>query len=150
VQIKKSILISLLTLAALLLLINALLVLQNRNLVATLKERAASMEPSPGVVVPALDGLDIDGKRTMVDYGADPRKTVLFVFSSTCGICKENWPAWQSIKQRVNTNDFRLVFVDLSSLVGPRDINEYGLSNFRVFSRLEPKVQLAYNLRLTP
>src|SRR3712207_6341668 len=69
--------------------LNVGLVVQNRTLKAAPpgKGGGRAIVLPPGKSVPALSGLDSEGRQVTFDYGSDPRKTLLLVFSPRCPYC---------------------------------------------------------------
>jgi peroxiredoxin len=72
---------------------------QNRCLTAELA--AAAGAPPPGALksgdtLPAFDVVDATGQTTRVAFDGQG-KTLLLVFSSTCGACRETIPVWNRL-----------------------------------------------------
>jgi thiol-disulfide isomerase/thioredoxin len=74
------------------------LLLAYQNL--TLKARLAAALGAPpagalktGDVLAAFDVVDTGGRRSRIDFDGE-RETLLLVFSSTCGACRETLPVW--------------------------------------------------------
>ena len=89
--------------------VNVLLIRENKRLWAELSRSHAAAELQPGASVPALSGLTIEGASVNVNYASDRRKTVLFVFSNECSVCKANWPTWSDLVGKLDPNRFRVI-----------------------------------------
>jgi hypothetical protein len=82
--------------------LSVLLTVQNMSLKSKLATAvAASNAPPPGALkagdtLEAFDVLDATGQATHLEFGG-PKKTLLLVFSSTCGACRETIPVWNRI-----------------------------------------------------
>ncbi|HYP52143.1 MAG TPA: redoxin domain-containing protein [Pyrinomonadaceae bacterium] len=126
---------------------NAVLVLQNRDLKSA---DGRSLVLKPGKVVPALAGVDTNGRKVTFDYANDQRKTVLLVFSPRCTYCTENMPNWRAITQGLDAKSFRVVAVSS----WPEGVKEYaadhGLTNVPVIAEPDPKNRVAYEMNMTP
>lgn len=126
---------------------NAVLVLQNRSLKSG---EGRSLVLRPGKVVPALAGVDADGRKVTFDYEQDTRKTVVLVFSPRCTYCKENMPNWQAITRNFDSKSFRVVAVSSH----PEGVKEYaaehGLTNVPVIAEPDPKHRVEYEMNMTP
>jgi peroxiredoxin len=139
-------------LGAALVALNVGLVVQNR----TLKAAAAGGGGSraivlpPGKSVPALAGLDSEGRQLVFDYGSDPRKTLLLVFSPRCPYCTKNMPNWNALTLGLDEKEFRVVAVSTV----PDGVKEYaekhGLNNIPVITTPDPKDKVAYEMNVTP
>jgi peroxiredoxin len=129
---------------------DAMLLRQNQELRRLATAHLSSLQPRVGAVVSSLSGLDVDGNKISVAFGQDPRKTVLFIFSLSCGVCQENWPAWQRVMKGLDRRAFRLVCVDLSSQVTQDYVTQHDLNGVPVVAQLDPGDLIRYSLRLTP
>jgi hypothetical protein len=137
-------------LSVVLLVLNVALVVQNRTLKVPPKT-LASLLPSPGARINELLGLSLDGAQMDVKFAnVDHRKTILFVFSTTCGVCKVNWPNWQELTKEANTRSFRLIYANINSTVTRDYFDKYGLSVDNVFADLDARSRAALNLQVTP
>lgn len=123
---------------------------QNRKLGESLAAQTSSLAIAVGSNVPSISGLSVDGKEEAIDYGKDPRKTLLFVFSTECGVCTKNWPTWESLAGHVDTKSMRLIYANLSKTVSPEYLSSHKLNSATVLAQLDPKVTVAYDLSLTP
>ena|SRR5882724_135962 len=62
-----------------------------------LKESVSRLSTlEPGDVVPAFEGLDLDGKPANVSYSGK-QKHLLFIFSTNCAACAKQIPVWAGI-----------------------------------------------------
>jgi hypothetical protein len=137
-------------LGAALLFVNVLLVQQNKKLKVLAGRPDRALEIKPRTAVPTLEGLDSDGASHRIDYGQDPRKTVLLVLSPRCQACEENMPNWEAIINGLDRRSFRLVAVSLQSEGFKEYAGRHGISQVPVLTKIDPKYRVAYNLALTP
>ena len=98
----------------LLLAANIALIHQNSELKSRLSLAPPSLEAATGAQMPDMHGFDLTGKPIEVDYGKDPRKVLVLVFSPTCPFCDENWPKWQQVISSLDRSAIRPVAVDLT------------------------------------
>lgn len=148
-KISKTTALLLVLLVGALLVLNASLIIQNRrmrggetNLRSTVLKR--------GSTVPALAGTDLDGKDFTLDYGKDPRKAVMFIFSPRCGICTKNMANWKAISQRLDRNSYRIVAVSIVPEGVKEYINQQRLTNVPVIAEVDPKSRVSYEMNVTP
>jgi hypothetical protein len=136
-------------LSAVLLVLNIALILQNRALKAP-EVAPASMLPPRGTKVDRIDGLSLDGAPMQVGFGNDHRKTMLYVFSTTCGVCRVNWPNWNALNQTIDNKSFKLMYANINSEISKEYLDSHGLSADKVFAQLDPRSKAAPNLQVTP
>lgn len=55
----------------------------------------------PGADAPAFEGEYISGGKESFNYPEDGGKTLLFVFSSSCGTCARTIPTWNQLAARI-------------------------------------------------
>lgn len=123
--------------------------IQNR----TLKKEIASppaLLPRVGARIERLEGLSLDGSKVEVPFSGRGEATLLFVFSTECGICNLNWPNWQAIARSVRNEPYRVVYADIQSRVGPDYLVRYGIEDATVLAEVDAGSQVALNLRVTP
>jgi len=135
---------------AVLLLVNVLLVHQNKMLKVLASRPDRALEINPGTTLPPLEGFDSNGARHSIDYGQDPRKTVLLVLSPRCQACEENMPNWEAIINGLDRRSFRLAAVSLRSEGFKEYASQRGINQVPVLTKIDPKQRVAYNLALTP
>lgn len=85
-----------------------------------------------------------------VPFSRQGKQSLLFVFSTRCGVCTLNWPTWQSIARSAEGRPLRLVYADIQSPMDPLYAKQYGLEKAIVFEQLDPRYEAELNLRLTP
>jgi len=129
---------------------NIALVHQNRELKSRLSVAPPSLEAATGSQMPELHGFDLQGKPIGVDYGRDPRKVLLLVFSPTCPYCDENWPKWQQVISSLDRSAVRPVAVDVTSSASTTFIEQHQLQTMPVFLKVEPRAMVNYRFQLTP
>lgn len=131
--------------------LNVALVVQNKTLKAAAANAGSrSIALKAGKALPALNGVDVEGRKLTFDYGADPRKTVLLVFSPRCPYCADNMPNWRALAEGVDPRSYRVVAVSLLSEGVREYVTEHGLSNVPVIADPDPKNRVAYEMNLTP
>jgi len=132
--------------------LNVGLVVQNRTLKAAAGNGGGgrAIVLPPGKSVPALSGLDSEGRQLVFDYGSDQRKTLLFVFSPRCPYCTKNMPNWNALTLGLDEKEFRVVAVSTV----PEGVKEYveknGFKNVPVITTPDPKDKVAYEMNVTP
>jgi hypothetical protein len=149
-QIRKSVIVIFAGLGLALLTLDAALVKQDRSLKLALEAQVPSLAVQVGAQVPGIQGIDPTGNDVIVTYGADPRETLLFVFSTECGICAKNWPTWESMAKHIDHTSFRVVYANLSKGVNHDYLVDHGLTGSEVVAQVDPKSAVAYGLSLTP
>jgi peroxiredoxin len=129
---------------------NIALLRQNRQLKAQLSLPPPTLEAAAGSQMPDLRGFDPDGKPVEVEYGKDPRKVLVLVFSPTCPFCDQNWPKWEQVISSVDRSMVRPVGVDVTSTATAPFLSQHQLTGLPVFLKVEPKVTVNYHFQLTP
>lgn len=130
--------------------INIALVRQNRQLKAQASLPAPALELPAGMSVPDLKGFDLGGKPVELDYGKDPRKVLVLVYSPTCSFCAENWPRWWDLMSALNRDAVRPVAVDVTSSTTAVFLSEHKLNDFPVMNQVDPVARMRYRFQLTP
>jgi peroxiredoxin len=132
--------------------LNVALVIQNRALKAAAGNPGGgrSIVLKPGKVLPALTGMDTEGRELTFGFGADPRRTVLLVFSPRCPYCNENMPNWKAIARGIDAKSFRVVAVSTSAEGVKEYVAKHELTNVSVIADVEPKNRVEYEMNLTP
>lgn len=129
---------------------NFALIRQNRQLKAQLSLPPPVMEAAAGTQVPDLKGFDPEGKPVEVQYGKDPRKVLVLVFSPTCPFCDQNWPKWEQVISSLDRSVVRPVGVDVTSASTASFLSQHQLTGLPVFLKVDPKVTVDYHFQLTP
>src|SRR6185437_4838065 len=148
-EIRKPIAVVLFAGALAVLCLDAVLIIQNRTLK---KEMVAppSLLPQVGAKIERLEGVALDGSKAQISFTGQGKETLLFVFSTNCGVCNLNWPEWKSIAQSAQARPLRLVYANIESHLSPEYAERYGIGGATVFAQLDPRYEAALNLRLTP
>ena len=131
-------------------LMNVALMQQNMQIKASADQSTRSLVLQPGTEVPPLDGMDANGNRMTVRYGEDNRKTLLLVFSPTCGACRLNMPNWQAIARGLDPRAYRIVAASLAPEGSQEYLERYGLSQIPAMTELDAEDRVSYNLVLSP
>lgn len=130
--------------------LNVALILQN----STLKREMAAppaLLPQVGTRVAQLEGVSLDGSKLRISFGDQGNETLLFVFSTHCGVCNLNWPQWQSIAQSLEARRLvRLVYANIESPLDLGYAKQYRIEGATVFAQLDPRYEVVLNLRVTP
>lgn len=130
--------------------INIALVRQNRQLKAQISLPPPALELPAGESVPDLKGFDLSGEPIEVDYGKDPHKVLVFVFSPTCNFCTQNWPKWWDVMSSLNRDAVRPVAVDVTSSTTAVFVAEHKLKDIAVMNQVDPGARMRYRFQLTP
>lgn len=138
------------TVALLALLVSNLSLLAlNRQLRQRLTE-VAKPHLEAGDLVPPLRALDGAGGAVRLDFTGSGPRTLLLVFSPTCGWCDLNLPSWSALLDAVAGRSLRTVAV----ATRPEQAAEYArrnrLARAVVLVEAEPRDALAYRLVVTP
>ncbi|HEY2363073.1 MAG TPA: redoxin domain-containing protein [Candidatus Angelobacter sp.] len=129
---------------------NIALIVQNNHLKAQLSQPPPALEVTAGSQMPDLRGFDPDGKAVEVDYGKDPRKVLVLVFSPTCPFCDQNWPKWEQVISSADRSVVRPVGVDVTSTAKAPFLSQHQLTGLPVLERVDPRVMMNYHFQLTP
>lgn len=129
--------------------LNIALLLQNRKLKQQLVA-PPDLVPKIGTRIDALEGIALNGSKIRLPFTGQGKETLLFVFSTDCGVCSLNWPTWQSIAQSIPNGSYRLAYADVMSHMTETYAQEYRIAGAPVFAELDAQNQAALNLRLTP
>lgn len=126
---------------------------QNRVLTAQLdglREAAAvDLELKAGTALPPLSGYDASGRMRSFAFPTPAgRRTVVFVFSSSCLASAELLPEWRRWAVRLGERQFRALAVDKGAMTSVSSAGEWvGLD---VLAQPDAETMVAYNLQLTP
>jgi len=131
-----------------LLALNAALIVQNRNLNSSIQKGEAALVE--GQSMPAIAGIDLEGREQIFDWGNDNRKTLLMNFSPRCGYCRANMPNWTAILQGIDKSAYRVVVVSSISDGAKEYIEKYKIKDVPVIVEPEPKVLINYLMHITP
>lgn len=129
---------------------NIALIHQNNQLKAQLSVPPPALEIAAGTQMPDLRGFDPEGKPVEVEYGKDPRKVLVLVFSPTCPFCDQNWPKWEQVITSLDRSVVRPVGVDVTSTSKAPFLSQHQLTGLPVLEKVEPQVMLNYRFQLTP
>jgi peroxiredoxin len=130
--------------------VNIALIRQNRQLKAQLSQPPPAMEAAAGAQMPELRGFDPEGKPVEVQYGKDPRKVLVLVFSPTCPFCDQNWPRWEQVISSLDRSVVRPVGVDVTSTSTAVFLSQHQLTGLPVFFKVDPQAMMNYRFQLTP
>lgn len=151
-QVSRRKLLLFVLLGAALVALNVGLVVQNRTLKAAGNAGGGSraIVLPPGKSVPALSGLDAEGRQLVFDYGSDPRRTLLLLFNPNCPYCTKNMPNWNAITHGLSDKEFRVIAVSTVPDGAKEYAEKYGLRNVPVIITPDPKGRVAYEMNVTP
>lgn len=129
---------------------NIALIHQNNQLKAQLALPSPTLEAAAGAQMPDLKGFDPEGKPVEVDYGKDPRKVLVLVFSPTCPFCDQNWPTWEQVISSLDRSVVRPVAVDITSTAKAPFFSQHQLTELPILEKVDPRVMVNYRFQLTP
>jgi peroxiredoxin len=129
---------------------NIALIHQNSQLKSQLSLPPPALEAAAGTQMPDLRGFDPEGKPVEVEYGKDPRKVLVLVFSPTCPFCDQNWPKWEQVISSLDRSVVRPVGVDVTSTAKTPFLSQHQLTGLPVLEKVDPRVMLNYRFQLTP
>jgi peroxiredoxin len=128
--------------------LNTALIIQNRRLRATASDRSIVLKE--GTVVPPISGMDINNNKFALDYGNDPRKTVMLVFSPRCSFCTKNMPNWAAIAKGLDRKSYRIVAVSIFAEGVKEYVGEHKLADVPIIAEVDPKARVSYEMNVTP
>jgi len=102
----------------------------------------------PGTQVSDLRGTTADGKASTVSVTGQ-RKTVLLVFSPTCGYCERNWPKWHSLLSRLGPGA-NVALVNVGADLPGAYLAQHQAAGQQLLTRLDPVSRREYRFNLTP
>jgi len=83
--------------------------------------------------------------------GASERhKTLIFVLSPSCGVCRANWPNWRDIRVAAASHGVRQLFVDTSDELSPVYLSQHAISDASVVTNLSARSAIGYRFGMTP
>ena len=149
-EISRRTAVLLVTLGVILVVLNLLLILQNKQMKAFAAKRDRLLGLQQESILPTLSGSDIHGNRISIDYGRDPRKTLLLVMSTTCRACDENMANWKEIVAKIDKSSYRVVVTSLSSSALVQHLSPLSLPDVPVLAELDANSKREYGLAITP
>lgn len=120
----------------------------NANLASMLDVYRRSLELQAGATVPPIVGVDLAGKRLVLDVGSLKEPRLMLVFSPTCPVCDDNWPQWSRIMQAVASE--KVVAVDLSGRSDAEYFKRHGIIDAMHLAKVDPQSIIDYRFRFTP
>lgn len=113
---------------------------------------AAAAKPhlEAGDVVPPLRALDASGKPAHVGFGGDGRRTLVLVFSPTCGWCDLNMPSWSALLDGAGPRGVRTFAVATRQERSAEYAARHRLARAGVLVEAEPRDAFAWRLVVTP
>lgn len=115
--------------------LSALLAIQKRQLRVEAEELRQTVRrqvdfPHAGMVVPAFDGVTLEGDEVRVGVAASGTRQVLFMLDTRCGNCLVTLPAWNRMTEAVGADDASVEVYGLSLDPAPETrayVEEHGL-----------------------
>ena len=115
--------------------LSALLAIQKRQLRVEAEELRQTVRrqvdfPHVGMVVPAFDGVTLEGDGVRVGVAAPGTRQVLFMLDTRCGNCLVTLPAWNRMAEAVRHGDASVEVYGLSLDPAPQTrayVDEHGL-----------------------
>jgi hypothetical protein len=132
------------------LVLNVALILQNRKLKQAASAPPQGLVPTVGSMVKRLEGTRLNGSHFAVPFDHDSAPTLLLVFSVNCHFCDLNWSRWTSLAQSLQGRRVRIVYVNHNSPLTTDYLQLHGVFEGQVYNQLDPKYEVALNLRVTP
>ena len=122
--------------------LSLLLTRQNLSLKARLADALGAPPPGSlkiGDTLAAFDVVDATGRRTRVAFD-EQRETLILVFSSTCGACRDTLPVWNRVLADVASSRVHVVGIqtDFQSAAGVGTTLSIPNLAFPVFGSAEP------------
>ncbi len=127
---------------------NVALLVQNRDL--KLKAIGENLVPTVGRTMPPISGIDINDEKLDFRWNSDESKTLLLIFSPRCGFCHENMPSWNSIIEKIDKENFRILAVSSVQEGTKEFVEKYNLKGFPVISEPDARILVDYGMQVTP
>jgi peroxiredoxin len=131
--------------------ISALFIL---NIVLVIKNQAninaKNKEPKVGMKMSYFSGFNEKGEEVSFEWEKDKRKTLVLVFSPTCGFCKKNMVNWQAILKDIDRTKFRPLLVSGITTNVMEYLEYYKIENVPILFQPEPKLVVEYAMYMTP
>jgi hypothetical protein len=126
---------------------NGLLIRQNTFLRNEIRSYDTLLYTPIGAVMPSLSGWDTSGTEITLPY-TGAAKTLMLVFSPTCGYCKKSWAAWAALIRRFPEE--RVVFVNIGGSLSGDFFKQFPTYAKTLLVKTAPESILRYRLRETP
>lgn len=150
-QVPKAVGAGFIAFALLLIGVNVALMKQDLRLAGLNKAYEANLHLSVGDSVPPLSGVNLTGSPATVEYMPGGPKTLLLVFSRSCGVCGLNWPAWQRVLSQSDPQRVRAIGVSLESTgLSSLYLAQVGLTRTEMIVFPNVGSIIAYRFRYTP
>ena len=116
--------------------LSALLAIQKRQLRVEAEALRQTVRrqvdfPHVGMVVPAFDGVTLEGEGVRIGVAAPGTRQVLFMLDTQCGNCLVTLPAWSRMAEAVGRDDASVEVYGLSLDPAPETqayVEEHGLT----------------------
>jgi thiol-disulfide isomerase/thioredoxin len=148
-QIGRNIAFGFLAFVVLLITANILLLKQNNEVKGRVQSLLQSRELAPGSYLVPLQGKDITGSSLQVEF-KEGKGTLLLIFSPFCGVCEENQPAWERLKNAYIHENMRFVAASLSGAGVNEYLKKHDFTNITVFREIDAVSAVSYRIRTTP
>jgi hypothetical protein len=134
--------------ALLLLVVNVALFVRAHKLSEIAQQMYNQLRPVVGLPFPRIHGLTHSGTLLDLDTSNLGGNQLLLVLAPACSACEENWPTWEHLVS--HDKKMRTLYIDLPGNAGPEYLYKHHLDAERVLTGLDPKLQIALNIRATP
>jgi hypothetical protein len=139
-----------LSVAAVVFVLNILLLVHNRRLMAELSRHSGPPAITPGAKVSPLRGVNLKGEQVVISYGPGSRDTLLLVFAPDCPVCATIMPSWEKMTRSVDKTAFRVVAVSLAPGGTKEYLSKYQLGAEEVLYLINPEDRESYRLAQVP
>ncbi len=110
-----------------------LLVIQNRDLRSQIEEAKKQQEPlQKGEVVTAFEGVSLDGTPVKVTYQDPNKRYLFFLLSTTCSICENNLPNWNTLVDEIKDTNTIIYGLTLEDQKVTQDYISTKATSFKV------------------
>ena len=117
-----------------------LLAVENRRLKRPQEPRSSASTLTAGDALPTVKVHDLDGRPFDLRFDESGRDTLVMIFTTTCGICKENLGNWLDLYERLgDQHDFVAVGLD-----DPQAVSTYSARNSLPFRVVTPADRQAF------
>jgi hypothetical protein len=130
--------------------VTTFLLYQNLEFRNALTASARPPALTPGMVVPALRGMSLQGSQEVIDTRQTGRSALVLVFAPSCGACARNWSSWSKLLQSPVSKQYQIVGIEMTGALDPTYSLQHGLLPQSVLVAVPPVIVGAYRLGLTP
>jgi peroxiredoxin/uncharacterized membrane protein YphA (DoxX/SURF4 family) len=104
----------------------------------------------PNDLAPPFKALGLEGQEVAITYHGESAKTLLLIFSTSCGACERNLPNWSEIVSKMQGGSCRVMGISLDPLNNTKNYVLKSGIHYPVFVPVDIEFSRNYKLHLTP